>query len=357
MRVWVFFAIAACSAPPTPAPTSPAAVQPPIAAKTKKPVDERAPIDPIAALAPVDEVAYLVPGRVQIELGGPAIEGPGGTRPIEVSLIQSQGNDVRVAVRLEHARFSLWTDRSRLLSTVVGDVRADRIYRPDDETSVTLHEGAPVRRLKHDGNRTLVRYVGALEAELWVADDQLADSGRRRNGVYKIPRPTRLRPQHVWTGVVIRREPRWGADQLAVVSTGYMLDTIRQVDQAWALIGYDDTDISVTGFVSVRDPPSSVHRPRDPDVAPQRITPNAKVPSGACLYTRVKGEPIGYIVGDPDVTADDLGNGWWSVTVDSPWGPIPFAAQGPTPLDFAACAPQGSVPPSALNPSPRSPAP
>jgi hypothetical protein len=359
MRVWVFFGLVACSAPPTPAPATAIAPAPPAtpAPGPRTVVEDRAPVDPIAALAPVDDVAYLVPGRVQIELGGPAIEGPGGNKPIEVSLIQFQGNDVRVGVRLEHARFSLWTDRSRLLATILGDVRADQIYRPNDETQVTLHEGAPVRRLRHEKDRTLVRYVGGLEAELWVADGMLADQGPRRDHVMRIPRPTRLRPQHVWSGVVVRREPRWGADQLAVVASAYMLDTIREVDEAWVLAGYDDSDISLTGFISRRDPPGSVHRPRDPDVAPQRITPNAKAPSGSCLYTRVKGEPIGYIVGDPEVTADDLGNGWWSVTVDSPWGPIPFAAQGPTPLDFVACAPKGSVPPSALNPSPPAPAP
>lgn len=357
MRVWVFFVVAACSAPPAPTPTSPGAAQLPPPAPEKRTIVESAPRDPIAALAPVDDVAYLVPGRVQIELGGPAIEGPGGNKPIEVSLIQFQGNDVRVGVRLDHARFSLWTDRARLLSTILGDVRADLIYRPNDETSVTLHEGAPVRRLRHEKDRTLVRYVGALEAELWVSDGLLSDLGPRRERIVKIPRPTRLRPQHVWAGVVIRRAPQWNADQLAVVANTYMLDTIREIDQAWALVGYDDTDISVTGFISRRDPPGSVHRPRDPEVAPQKITPNAKAPSGTCLYAHVKGEPIGYIVGDPEVTADDLGNGWWSVTIDSPWGPIPFAARGPTPLDFSACAPQGSVPPSALNPSPPAPAP
>lgn len=354
MRVWVFFVVA-CSAPPAPSTTAPTTGQLP--ATKPRTVEDRAPIDPIAALAPTDNVSYLVPGRVQIEVGGPAIEGPGGNRPIEVSLIEWQGNMVRAAVRLDHARFSLWTDRARLLATILGDVRADLIYRPNDETSVVLHEGAVVRRLRHEKERTLVRYVGAVEAELWVPDGLLDHVGPRRERIARIPRATRMRPQHVWSGVVIRREPRWGAEQLAVVANGYMLDTIREVDQAWVLVGHDDTDISVTGFISRREPPGTVHRVRDPEIVPQRITPNAKVPSGTCLYTHVKGEPIGYIVGDASVTADDLGNGWSAVTIDSPWGPIPFAAQGPTPLDFVACAPSGSVPPSALNPPPPAPAP
>ena len=353
----MIFLVAACGgAATTPTPTKPTTEPAPIV-KLKPVADDAPPVDPIAALAPSETVSYLVPGRVQIQLGGPAIDGPGGNRPIQVSLIEKQGNLVRAAVRLDHARFSLWTDRSRLLAVMARDFAPQQIYRPNDETSVMLREGAVVRRLKHEDKRTQVRYVGALEIEAWVPDEVLGDSGPPRDRTFRIPRPTRLAPQHVWSGVVIRREPRWGGDQLAVVATGYMLDTIREIDQQWVLAGYSDNDLSVTGYVSRRDPPGSVHRPRDPEILPQRITPNGKVPSGACLYAQVKGEAMGYIVGDQDVMADDIGGGWWSVTIDSPWGPIPFAAQGPTRADLISCAPSGSVPPSTLNAQPPAPTP
>jgi hypothetical protein len=357
VRAVIFLVASACgAAATTPTPAKPTTELTSIA-KRKAVADDAAPVDPIAALAPSELVSYLVPGRVQIQLGGPAIDGPGGNRAIQVSLIETQGNLVRAAVRLEHARFSLWTDRSRLLAVLTHNFTPQQFYRPDDETSVMLHEGAVVRRLKHEDKRTQVRYVGALEIEAWVPDELLGDSGPPRDHVYRIPRATRLAPQLVWSGAVIRREPRWGADQLAVVATAYMLDTIREIDQAWALAAYDDNDLSVTGYVSRRDPPGSVHRPRDPEVAPQTITPNGKVPSGSCLYAQVKGEPIGYIVGDQEVTADDIGAGWWTVTIDSPWGPIPFAAQGPTRTDLISCAPSGSVPPSTLNTPPPAPSP
>lgn len=320
-------------------------------------VDDPAPIDPIAALAPADRVSYLVPGRVQIDLGGPAIEGPGGTRPIQVSLFARQGNQVRAAVRLEHARFSVWTDRARVLGVVKRDVNMSTMYRPNDETRVVLHAGAVVRRLKHEAKRTQVRYVGALEVEGWIPNEMIVDEGPPRDRVYRIPRGGRLRPQHVFPGAVIRREPRWTSEQLAVVASTYTLDTLREIDQVWAVVAYDDADVSVQGFVSRRDPPGRVHRPKDPEVAPQKITANGKVPSGTCLYTQMKGEPIGYIVGDQDVMLDDTGGGWWTLTIDSPWGPIPFAAQGPTRVDLVGCAPSGSVPPSALNAQPPAPAP
>ena len=185
----------------------------------------------------------------------------------------------------------------------------------------------------------------------------IVDAGPPRDRPVRYPRPGRLRPQHVFPGAVIRRESRWGGDQLAVVANAYTLDTVREVDQAWAMIAYDDADISVQGFVSRRDPPGRVHKQKDPDIAPQKITPNGKVPSGTCLYTHVKGDPVGYIVGDQDVMLDDTGAGWWTLTIDSPWGPIPFSAQGPTKLDLRPCAPAGSVPPSTLNPQPPAPSP
>lgn len=332
--------------------------EPTIATK-RKTVEDAAPIDPIAALAPRETVSYLVPGRVQIDLGGPAIEGPGGSKPIQVSIIDRQGGQVRAAVRLEHARFSLWSERGRLLGVVKADFNLQTMYRPNDETRAVLRNGAVVRRIKHEGKRSLVRYVGALELEGWIPDDMLVEEGPPRERPVRFPRPTRLRPQHVFSGAVIRREARWGGDQLAVVANAYTLDTVREVDDAWAVIAYDDADISVQGFVSRRDPPGRVHKPKDPDVAPQRITPTGKVPSGTCLHTQVKGEAIGYIVGDQDVMLDESGAsaGWWTLTIDSPWGPIPFAAQGPTRTDLVGCAPSGSVPASALNAQPPAPAP
>ena len=354
-RLVLVASLVACSAPATQQPSkSPPTPQP----TAIKPVEEeQPPVDPIAALSPSDTASYLVPGRVQIELGGTMIEGPGGSKPIQVSLIDRQGNLVRAAVRLAHARFSLWTDRGRLLAVLAKDFTLATSYRPNDETRVVLRAGAVVRRLARKDKRTQIRYVGALEIEGWIPDELLADAGPAKTRVARFPHHGRLRPQHVFPGAVVRREPRWAGEQLAVVANAYSLDTHREIDQAWSLVGYDDNDIAVRGFVSRRDPPGRVHKPKDPDVAPQKITPTAKVASGTCLYANVKGEPVGYIVGDHDVTLDDAGGGWWTLTIDSPWGPLPFAAQGPTQTSLTACAPAGSVPASTLNPPPSPPSP
>lgn len=345
--------------PATPTTTAPPPT-PPRAPRPAPPLtDDAAPIDPIAGLAPSEQVSHVIPGRVRLEIGGRTIEAPGGTKPLEVSLIARHANLVRVAIRLAHARFSVWTDRSQLLAVLTGDFTLSTVAKPNDETRIVLRAGAVVRRLARKDQRTRIRYVGGVEVEGWIPDDMLADAGPRRPRALRRPRHTRLRPQLVPSGVVIRREARWGSEQLAVVAYAYMLDTLREVDDRWALVAYEDTDVSVQGFVSRRDPPGRVHKPRDPELAPQRITPTAKVASGTCLYTAPHRDAhaIGYIVGDRDVMLDDAGSGWWTLRIDSPWGPLAFAARGPTRTDLATCAPAGSVPPSTLNPSPPIPAP
>nr|MBA2543205.1 hypothetical protein [Deltaproteobacteria bacterium] len=102
--------LAACAA--TQSPTTPVADDPKLAT-TPPPEDaHRAPIDPLAVLAPVDDqpASWLAPGSISLDLGGAGIESPGGSRPIEVTLVDRQGSLVRAVVRLPHARFSLWSD-------------------------------------------------------------------------------------------------------------------------------------------------------------------------------------------------------------------------------------------------------
>ena len=315
--------------------------------------DSAPPVDPIAALSAIveDSASWLVPGRVQLELGGTAIEGPGGNRPIEVTLIDRQGSLVRAAIRLPHARFSLWTDRARLY----GILRTDQKVRTGigampTEMVVILRAGSRVRRLTHRNTETQIRYVGAIEVDGWIADDALADAGPSHDAGNRLP--SGRRTLMVMPGAIIRTEPRWAADTLAVMANGHFLDTIKEIDDAWVEIGYTDADVALHGYVSRRDPPGSVHHVRDPELAPPTVVVNTKVASGTCLYTRPSGDAIGYVVGDRDVELDDRGIGWWSLALDTPWGPITFAARGPTAQNLIACAPPGSVPPPAPAPAP-----
>jgi len=343
---WLLIAsLAACGGAP---PAAPAAAPAAPAPRTR--ADDPQAVDPIAALAPDrggEQVSWLVPGRAQLELGGAAIEAPGGDRPLEIGVIERQGNLVRAAVRLPHARFSVWTDRARLFALLVADHRLDTGAIPGGagEVQVVLRAGARVRRIAHKDGATRVRFVGAVEVEGWVPDRLLGEGGRRRDPIGRIP--SGRRTLHVMPGAVIRAEPRWAGAALATMADGYFVDTVRELDPPWLEVAYADGDVSVRGYLSKQDPPGRVHRAKDPEVPPPVVVPNGKVASGTCLYARPRGEAIGYVVGDRDVELEDLGGSWWTLAIDTPWGPIAFAARGPTRRDLAACAPPGSVPPAA----------
>lgn len=327
----------------------------PIAARPAPVVRDRIPVDPIAALTPPGEdgeVSWLAPGRAQLELDGAQIENPGGGHPIEVTIFDDIGRRVRVAVRLEQARFSLWTDRDRLFGVVRHEQRVAEAFgsRGMDDVHATVKAGARVKRLAHKGGRTQIRYFGAVEIEGWVPDAALGDAGppHEDRGRYPSARATLM----VMPGAVIRSEPKWIGDELAVMANGYFLDTVQELEDGWVDVAYEDGDVELRGFVSKQLPPGQVHRPKtNPELQPVPITPNTKVASGTCLYARKGGEAIGYIVGDRDVDLADADTGWFTLSIDSPWGPIAFAARGPTRSDLVACAPAGTVPAPAPPPS------
>jgi hypothetical protein len=334
MRPFVFgLCLAACGGTTVPATPPPA---PPRHVATEP---DRPPVDPIAALTPDDTAirSWVVPGPIYLELGAAAIAASGVGRPIEVTPIDEEGNLQRVAVRLDHARFSVWIDRAQMLAVLTRDQRIDALGVPavGAEVQVVLRAGATVRRLAHRDRSTQVRYLGALEIEGWVPDAVLTDRGAPRGGAGRIP--TGRKTFMVLPGAVIRAEPRWAASELA-------LDIIHELDDAWTEVGYEDGDVVVHGFVSRRDPPGRLHHWRDGDPPPS-VAPNTAAPSGTCLYARAGGDAIGYLVGNRPVALEDIGNGWWSLTTDTPWGPLGFAARGPSKTELSACAPPGAVPP------------
>jgi len=317
---------------------------------------DRAPVDPILALTPDDaaDLSWVVPGPVQLELGGTPIDAAGPGRPIEVAPIDHEGSLARIAVRLEHARFSVWSDRAHMLSVLKHDQRISVLGLPrvGSDIEVVLRAGATVRRLAHRDRFTQIRYLGALQVEGWVPDAVLGERGHPRDGTGRIP--TGRKTLMVIPGAVIRTEPRWAAAELAIMANGYFLDTIRELDDAWVEVSYEDGDVAVHGFVSRRDPPGRIHHWHEADATPV-VAPNATVASGTCLYARAHGDAIGYIVGNRPVDLDDAGAGWWTLTIDTPWGPLGFAAQGASRSELTACAPPDTVPPA--TPQPAAPTP
>lgn len=336
MRAWAVCGMFACSAPAA-APVAPTLPRP-VPARTAGTdgVEARGPVDVIASLsAPPKDVATLVPGAAQLALGKASVAASESAQPLDVDMLDQQGNDVRIGVRLDSARFAIWTAKARLLSTLVHDVRIDGDFGfGPDAIEVVLYSGAQVRRLAHEGSRTKIRYVGALEVEGWVADDALSDHGtaRPRGGRF----PSGMRTLMVTPGTVIRSEAQWIGKQLAVVSQSYFLDTVNQLDDGWYEVAYDDSDVRVHGFASTHDPPGRTHARPAPEPQPPPFTPNATVANHTCLFWA--GEPIGFVVGDQQALVEPARQGWMTITLDTPaWGPIAFDARGPNENALEPC--------------------
>lgn len=308
-------------------------------------------VDVIAGLAPTDSerVSWLDPGPARLALGGPAFDAIEGAPAIPVVLLEQQGTQLHVGVQLESARFAVWVERARLLAVITRDVRvADYAGGGggdfSTETEATIHANAHVYTLAHRDKWTQVRYAGALEIQGWVPDAVVAQSGGARDAVGRFP--TGHSTLMVMPGAVVRSEPKWQGRVLATVSTGYLLDSLKELDEAWVEVAYEDGDLRVHGFLSRHDPPGRLHqRARQSDANAVLAVPNAVAPSGTCLYARAGGDQLGYTVGDrPVELVENTQPGWSALAFDTPWGPIAFAAKGATRGELEACAPPGSVP-------------
>jgi hypothetical protein len=338
MRVLVACSLIACAAAPPKSPAKPSPIAPttaPQAASGELPA--RGPIEIIATLSTDPKTTgWLVPGPAQLELGGSSVQATAGAPTLQVDLLEQQGNDARVGVRLDNVRFAVWTSRARLLSVLARDVRIEGDFGGSNGSEVVLRTGVQVRRLAHEESRTKIRYVGAVEVEGWVPDDALTDRGdaSRRKGA-RIP--TGRKAVMVTPGTVIRTEPRWIGKQLAVANQSYFLDMVKQLDDGWYEVDYEDSDVRVHGFASTRDPPGRTHRRPPPEPHPPQLSPNATLPDHTCLY--LDEEAIGFVVGGkPALVEKGTRANWMLVTIDTtPWGPLQFEARGPDESTLETC--------------------
>ena len=337
--------LAACGGVPATTPTPPRAK----AVRHVGPGDPT-PVDVIAALAPAEDgqVSWLDPGTARLELGGAAFEAPDGATPIAVSIVETQGSQLHVAVRLEDARFAVWTDRARQLAVAKRDVRVvdfphgNNPWHDRAEIEGVIHANAHLQVLARKEKWAQVRYAGAVEIEGWVPEADLGERGAALYGIAFFPNHMVV---NVMPGAVLRDQPNWQGRQLAVVATSYFLDKVKEVDDTWTEVAYADSDVTVRGFVSRQEPPGRLHHPRRRDVGVVLTVPNASLRSGTCLYTRANGDPIGYLVGDRVAElVEGTQRGWSTIAIDTPWGALAFAAKGGTRAELELCAPPGAVP-------------
>ncbi|MFN0247003.1 MAG: hypothetical protein ACKV2T_08845 [Kofleriaceae bacterium] len=359
MRIAIAFLLVACAAAPTvKAPESDLEATPVVKRDVDPDVIAAPPVDPILGLAPPThdaEVSWISPGPARIEIASSPIEtAPPNAAPVAGSILDAQGTLVRVAIRLDHARFLLWMDRARMFGVMKQEqeVRVADGMMPS-EAAPLLFPGARVKRLARRDGFVQIRYVGALEFEGWVPETSIGDRGTSRS---RGRIPTGTKTLTLMPGSIIRAKPDWSGTQVALAANNYFVDVVRELDPKWTEVHYMDGEIRVRGFYQRYSPPGRTHRERvDPNTVPIPIAANAKVASGTCLYARVGGDAVGYIVGDRDVSLESGTNHWWTLAIDTPWGPISFAARGEAAIELDVCAPPSSVPASTLVPAATSP--
>jgi len=323
-----------------------------------KPRKVRAPrvaIDPITAFTQSrEDAAWIEVGTAQLVLGGTSLQ-PIDETPLAVDLLEERGSEIRIGVRLDHVRFAVWTSRARMHAVLARNVFVSQYssaeFIAQDAPTVELAEGTHVVRLAHKGEYTQIRYMGSLEVEGWVPDDAVDDVGDADHVTGS--RMPQFRPLMFTGGSTVRTENKWSARPLAVARYSMFVDQEEQLDDGWYRVAYRDGDVTVRGFLSKREPPSRVHRRRDPDAPLGPLATNATVPAETCLYAF--DEPIGFVVGDrPALVEPGQRVGWFTITFDTPWGPIPFDATGPADTALEKC-PGMPAPPPPKTPSPIAP--
>lgn len=331
--------IAACggtSPSSTPAPGPPVATVGAASGRTMRASASHAPVDAVGALSqPRVEAGWIVPGPAQLVLGGTSLQSQ-DDEPIEVDLLDERGGDVRVGVRLDHARFAVWTARARMLGVLAREQHISGSPNGEmvrDGASVVLRAGTPVHRLSRKEGHTRIRYIGNVEVEGWVPDDALAERGTpgRTAGT----RGAQRKPVMISVGAPIRSERHVHARALAVAHYSMFVDSLEVLDDNWQRVAYSDNDVSVRGFVHKFAAPSVTHRRRESEPGPV-LTPNFTVAADTCLYAAE--ELVGFVVGDRPALVEPASRiGWFTVTLETPWGPVAFEAKGPTETSLAKC--------------------
>jgi hypothetical protein len=305
-------------------------------------------VDPIVELATraVDaNMGWIAPRELFTERGGAPIYPAAVTPPQSVQILERHRGEVRIGVRMANARVALWADSSSLYGVIRDDTSVDDAghtgaFASADDPEVRLHMGARVTVLGREDHRVHVRYTGQLEVDGWVPSVMVSD---RMPGHERIPHMNTSFGHVIAVnpGAAIRVEPQWSARILAVMvgGLGSFLTVERNLPDDEYVVSYVDNDVAVRGYVSLREAPSPIRGElgqRPPP--PQPPTPaTATVAAGTCLYARERGEPIGFITESAAVDLEPASGSWFTITLDTPWGPMAFAAQGTSATSMVAC--------------------
>jgi len=317
-------------------PTAPIDRAPGAATRTMRSSDARPAVDAVGALAAARvETGWIVPGPAQLVLGGTNLQ-PIDDKPLEVDLLDERGTDARVGVRLDHVRFAVWIARSRLMGVLAREQHISASPTSEvalDGLSVALRSGAHVHRLSRKDGYTKVRYIGALEVEGWVPDEALRERGAAGRSS-AVGRGFQRTPTVVPLGGMIRADRTVHARVLATAHYTTFVDNVDSLADGWLRVAYSDNDVTLRGYYQQRSAPGATHPAKEPELG-AAVVANLTVPNGTCLYAVE--EPVGFVMGDQPAAVEPSRVGWFTVTLDTPWGAVAFEARGPTETTLETC--------------------
>jgi hypothetical protein len=297
---------------------------------TDRELRTRATVDPrpfFSETPPKTQRSWVMPRAARLEVGD-RVASPEADpiEPVEVMIVEPGPTMIRVATALPGARFAVWIDRQDLFAVMAREVSVRAPFtQPASEIGITLRSFAPVEILEKEEERSKVRYSGAIELETWVPNDSLTwEAEPELRGGMVLGGGKVL---HATPGLAIRAEPRWGGQQLAALAKTYFISEVRAVDDAWSEVRYSDGEVSVRGYASRRDPPVKLARRAPASQPSSSLATDDKLPAGTCLHARARGEVVGISNDVAVAVAEGEGEGWMLVTMETPWGPLAFAAR------------------------------
>src|SRR5690349_1384837 len=300
-----------------------------------------APISPLSYLD--DDFARLYPLRVRLARRGevrfaagdadPQVRLTRHRRPLDAAdspslvVVDRVGDRFRVVTQEESLRLLLWIESADLYSVVTAS--SSLALEPDERAApqggrvgrVHLGPGAPLHVQEERDAVARVSFADAcVSAEGWMRRDRL---GREYLPVDEASPVERDRSVHGGTDVLDRpggvRIARFHSD-CDVLSSGAEVEGMTP-------ILYEASGVLVRGWVATAA--AAAHGGAMGGLygglmGSWRSTERFHVTAGACVYAERGGEVIGLVTEDSDESsANDEGNAWWRLTVETEWGVLP----------------------------------
>lgn len=259
---------------------------------------------------------------------------------VDAAAILVQGPRTRIAFDTPDLRMLLWVPSPAVAQYIAADLVLQQVpgFGTEPRGFAKLRAGALVETLSHRKDKVEIRHLGGLQITGTVPRSALTSKVPERH----IGAPAGFNTILTIPGALIRQQPTITAPIVATVNTAYQLVRVRSVDATWDEVAYSDFSVDVRGYYAKTMPPGGRHGQwqQRSQVSLENVG-DTTLPAGTCLYASVGGAITGIIKNDCNVSvAVSPRNGWSTVELATPWGPLTVALRRTAPATghaFANC--------------------